>query len=878
MASNKVCSIAFRRALQEKLGYTVDDIEKLRKEYFDTVREVQAQYNKYKASDAYDEAVKQMMDIRRIRNIQKRRQAYKNLEKRLMIEQYIIQNYPNDYATGVDRFMQLVGYSKEAKSSSYFADFQRRLLGRDGFGEDYSKQLASGKYDKMIYQELYYMDNPEAVERDKNLQHPDGSFTGDPIAYRLADIIYKVQRVAVQDAIDAGADIALIPGYMTKQTHSQDKFLHKKFGKNEVEKRETWKKSIMQWLDTEKTFGDLPADMTPDKVLNAIWDNITKGRHMAYIPEEISFIPGKNITKRAAAERKLFFKNGEAAYEYNRMYGSDNLRETVLFQLENMANTTVLLNYMGSNPRYNFETVFRELHRRAREENNVKNLEYLKKGAGPVAPSLTRAANNQLASLLGEDRIPGSANMAKINSLIRSMNNVAYLGGSLLTAFMDLASSPTVAHLQGRGYMGALQDAVKGLAGVGKRPEYREALESIGFIGDAFLGQVAEKFSGDIGISRQAGYISNKFFQLNGLRWWTDSIRSAHTLGMSRDLAKMAGKTYGELNINMKDFLKRFNITEKDWDILRKYGIKSANNGDKFMLNEAIKELPDETIAELFGIKIQKVKKDADTASLAKAGRLYARAIEAKRNQLADKLQTALLASGMETVLLPTVTEAGFSKQATAPGTHLGEMLRHVIQFKQFPLALYNIILKGIAREYREAGPMEAIKTGAVFMTGMIAMAYLSMTAKDLCNNRTPRDITDPKVFAEVVVRSGALSLYGDLLLNDTSRSPYEIMGTFLGPTASSVGELSQIASKAMFNGENVADDLTKFAIQRAPALGVMNPVTSVLAYTNLFYLKPILNYYVYDNINEMLNPGYNERARARLLQQGRDFLINPQY
>ena len=65
MASNKVCSIAFRRALQEKLGYTVDDIEKLRKEYFDTVREVQAQYNKYKASDAYDEANIPIVAIRK---------------------------------------------------------------------------------------------------------------------------------------------------------------------------------------------------------------------------------------------------------------------------------------------------------------------------------------------------------------------------------------------------------------------------------------------------------------------------------------------------------------------------------------------------------------------------------------------------------------------------------------------------------------------------------------------------------------------------------------------------------------------------------------------------------------------------------------------
>ena len=878
MANNKVCSIAFRQALQEKLGYSIEDIEKLRKEYFDTVKEVNAQYNKYKTSDAYDEAVKQMMDIRKIRNIQKQRQAYKNLEKRLTIEQFIIQNYPDDYKTGTDRFMQLVGYSKEAKASSYYADFQRRLLGRDGFGEDYSKQLASGKYDKLIYQELYYMDNPEAVARDKHMQHPDGSFTGDPIAYRLADIIFKVQRIAVQDAIDAGADIALIPGYMAKQTHSQDKFLHKKFGRTEAEKKATWKKTILQYLDMEKTFGDLPTGMTPDMVLNNIWDNITKGRHMAYMPEEISFIPGRNITKRAAAERKLFFKDGAAAYEYNRQYGADNLRETVLFQLGNMAHTTVLLNYMGSNPRYNFETVFRELHRRAREENNLKNINYLKQGAGPNAPSLTRWANNQLAELLGETQIPGSANMAKINSMIRSMNNVAFLGGSLLTAFMDLASSPIVAHLQGRGYMGALQDAVRGLAGVYKQKGYREALESVGFIGDAFLGQIAEKYSGDIGLSRQANYVTNKFFMLNGLRWWTDAIRSAHTLGMSRDLAKISSLSYSELNINIKDFLRRFNITEADWDILRRYGIKEAINGDRFMLNEAIDEIPDNVIADLYGIKIEKTRKVDDMMSLERAGRLFERAVNQKRTALSEKLRTALLAAGMESVLLPTVTEVGFAKQGTAPGTHLGEMLRHVIQFKQFPLALYNIILKGIAREYREAGPMEAIKTGAVFITGMIAMSYLSMTAKDLFNNKTPRDITDPAVLAEVVVRSGALSLYGDLLLNDNSRSPYEIMGTMLGPTASSAGELFQILSKAMYKGDNVADDLTKFAIQRAPALGVMTSATSVLAYTNLFYLKPILNYYIYNNINEMLNPGYNARTRARLLQQGRDFLVNPQY
>lgn len=878
MANNKVCSIAFRQALQEKLGYSTVDIDKLRKEYFDTVKEVNAQYNKYKASDAYDEAVKQMTGARKIKNIQKRRQAYNNLEKRLTIEQYIIKNYPDDMQTGIDRFMQLVHYSKEAKASGYFADFQRRLLGRDGFGEDYSGFLSSGKYDKLIFEELYYMDNPEAVTRDKRLQHKDGSFTGDPIAYRLADIIFKMQRIAVQDAIDAGADIALIPGYMTKQTHNMDKFLHKKFGKTEAEKKATWKKTIMQFLDTEKTFKDLPADMTPDQVLDGIWENITKGKHFAYMPEEISFIPGKNITKKAAAERKLFFKNGAAAFEYNRLYGADNLRETVLFQLENMANTTVLLNYMGTNPRYNFESVFRELHRIARETNNTKNLNYLKKGAGAEAPSLTESANNQLAELLGETRIPGNVTAAKINSTIRAMNNVAFLGGSLITAFMDLASSPTVAHLQGRGALGALQDAAKGLTGVYRQPVYREMLESIGFVNDAFLGQIAEKFSGEIGPSRQAAYTTNKFFQLNGLRWWTDAIRAAHTLGMSRDLAKYSNLKFDELNVNTQDFLKRFDITKEDWEILRTHGIKTVINGDRFMLNEAIAQIPDDIIAKIYDIRVEKLKKNEDSASVAKAARLYEKAVSSKRLALSEKLRTALLAAGMETVLLPTVTETGFAKQGTSPGTMKGEAIRHLIQFKQFPLALYNVILKGIKREYLEAGPMEAIRTGALFITGMMAMSYLSMTIKDLCNNRTPRDITDPKVLAEVLIRSGALSIYGDILLNDNSRSPYEVMGTLLGPTASSAGELLQIASKAAYNGDNVMDDLVRFGAQRAPAVGVLSPQTAVLAYANLFYVKPFLNYYIYDNINEMINPGYNARNRARLIKQGRDFIINPKY
>jgi hypothetical protein len=875
MANKKVCSVAFQQALQDKLGYSSTEIDKLRSEYFKTVKNVQANFEQFKVGDAYNEAVKQMMDIRKIRNINKRRQSYKNLTRRLEMEKFIYDGFGDNYERGVNKFLELVHYSKEAKSSSYLADFQRRLLGRDGFGEDYSSFLTSGKYDGLIYKELYYLDNAEATARDKHLQHKDGSFTGDPIAKRLADILHKVQRVAVQDAIDAGADIALIPGYMARQSHSAEKFLHKKFGNTELEKKEHWKQTILEHIDQEKTFGSLPADVSIDQVLDNIWKNITSGSHFSYIPEEMSFIPGRNVARKAGLERKLFFKDGAHTHEYMKIYGQDNLREAVLFQLENMANTTTLLNYMGTNPRYNFENVVRNLQQRAHEEANVKNLEYFKKGSGMNV--LPDSANNALASLLGEDRRPGSLSFAKVNAVIRSMNNVAFLGGSLITSLMDLASSPIIGHLQGRDYMNSYTSALRTLVGEAKDPVVHDVLDSIGFVNDAILGQIAEKFSGDVGLSRQAGYITNKFFQMNGLRWWTDSVRAGHTLGMSRDMARKSHLSFKELNINTQEYFKRFGITEQDWDILRTHAVKEAINGDKFMLNEAIEKLSDKEIADIYGIVMEATNNVKDASGLARAARIHKMVINNARTKLAEKLRTALLAAGMESALLPTNTEKGFAYQNTRPGTLKGEAFRHFSQFKQFPYAMYNIVLKGIANEARIAGPMEAVKTGALLMTGMIMTAYVSMSIKDALNNRTPRDLSDPKTLAEVVVRSGALSVYGDLLFNDFSRSPYEALGVFAGPTISGAAELASVASKAVWKGQNISDDLAKFGMDRIPAAGVLSPATSALAYTNLFYLKPILNYYIFNNINEMLNPGCTERTRARLLKQGRDYLIDPQ-
>jgi hypothetical protein len=184
--------------------------------------------------------------------------------------------------------------------------------------------------------------------------------------------------------------------------------------------------------------------------------------------------------------------------------------------------------------------------------------------------------------------------------------------------------------------------------------------------------------------------------------------------------------------------------------------------------------------------------------------------------------------------------------------------------FKTFPV---SVIEKPVARFVKgmdESGRFTA--SGFVglakMLSTMTALGYLSMTAKDLVNNKTPRDPTDPRTWAAAFVQGGGAGLYGDFLFGEANRFGGGIISTAAGPTAGDISRLHDLYNRVK-NGDDVAGQAFKLLVSNTPG-------------NNVFYLKGLLDYMIVHQVQESLNPGYLRRMESRLMRENEQHYIFP--
>jgi hypothetical protein len=177
----------------------------------------------------------------------------------------------------------------------------------------------------------------------------------------------------------------------------------------------------------------------------------------------------------------------------------------------------------------------------------------------------------------------------------------------------------------------------------------------------------------------------------------------------------------------------------------------------------------------------------------------------------------------------------------------------HVTMFKTFPVA---VIEKPVARFIKgmdESGKMTTsgfigLSKMLVTMTGL---GYISMTAKDLVNNKTPRDPNDKRTWMAAFTQGGGAGLYGDFLFGEANRFGGGIISTLAGPAAGDISRLHDIYNRVR-DGDDAAGRAFKFFVSNTPG-------------NNVFYLKGLLDYMIVHQIQESLNPGYLRRMERRL-------------
>lgn len=655
-------------------------------------------------------------------------------------------------------------------------------------------------------------------------------------AVDMARVIHKYQEASRVTRNRFGAWIKSLPGYIVRQSHDMYKVRAAGF--------DEWRASIEAKLDWNKIEADNP-ELKREAFLRGVFDDLASGVHTHAVKtgQPTPFKGPGNLAKKASQERTLHFTDADAWYDYNAEFGVGNLNESVLMGLDSAAKQAGLMKVMGTNPQGNLESVMSRvsdtLNGKARSEFQT-----------------TRGqAMDLLAHVDGRANIPGSAVAARVSTNLRAWQSMAKLGGALISSISDLpVYASDMRYTQGGGFLSGMGDAIGGLLAGRPKGERAEMLSSLGVFFDSMMGDIFARFDAQDMTGKTTNWLMQKFFRLNGLTWWTDSLRSAAALSNAHHLALQAKKAWSgldSLGSETQRALSLYGIDAGKWDLLRMSGVKLAD-GREYLTPDGMKDVPKAAIEQYLKASGQKVN-DAAVANV--------------REDLAGMLRNFYIDRAHHAVIEPDARSRWWLLRGTQPGTVEGEMLRFMAQFKGFPTALMQKIvgreLYGYgADSLKQVGMTEVMGTAQLFLW-MTLFGYGAMSAKDLIKGRKPRDPTDPQTMAAAMLQGGAMGIYGDFLLGESSRFGRSILETLAGPVPSTFADLDELRAR-MMHGDDVAASAFKVAINNTPFL-------------NLFYTRIALDHLILYRIQEAMNPGYLRRMERKIEKEnGQEFWLRP--
>jgi len=647
---------------------------------------------------------------------------------------------------------------------------------------------------------------------------PSAPASGNRFAEQAAGIVGRYQEAARVMQNKAGAWIGKTPGWIVRQSHDSYRIAHASaasFG--DRLRRGGTDADFAAWHDVilprlhERTFEDVGADKADrDGFLRQVWVNLVSGDHSSAHGggDWLGGFKGPgNLARRASEERVLHFASADAWFEYNRRFGDGTVMEAVVRGLNHAARNTALMRRWGTNPEAAFRADIEQLARRARDRGDFKM--HAKLNGWRVKA--------EFDALSGASNVPGDPTLAAWAQSARNLTTMAKLGAVVLSSIPDIAIQASALRHHGIGYLEGFGNGLASVLRGRGAAEQRAIADNIGVGIDGALGHMWAQFGATDGLPGRASKLVDRFFRLNLLTWWTDSMKTGIGLMLARNLARNAGTAWDALDQGLARSLGRYGIDAAGWAKIRASGTRRAGMNDYLT-------------AEGIG--------DAD---------------------LALKLRAYFVDTVNEAMTIAGAREQAIRTFGTRTGTVGGEAVRFVMQFKSFPI---TFAMRHIGRELGRRGTAD-VPGLALLIAGTTAMGYLSYSAKSIARGQAPADPLSPEAWHAALLQGGGLGIYGDFLFGQYNRFGGGGIETLLGPAAGAVGEALRIYGGAVA-GEDVGAKAARFAVNQTP-------------FVNLFYTRLALDYLVLYQMQEAMNPGFLKRFERNVeRKQGKSFIIRP--
>ena len=662
---------------------------------------------------------------------------------------------------------------------------------------------------------------------------------------KLAEIMEKHSELTRQALNARGANIPKMWGYVVRQSHDQFnvRAAANRLGKNvddiiadptlkgtdiNYNKNYTaWKDFIMQYLDGDRTFGN--TDNIDSFLLNSY--NSLVGNKIQVADGASGVFGSNSVTKGISNKRVLHFKSAKDWYAYNEKFGTGSLKETYYSGLMTAGRNIGMLDTLGTKPKDNFEKIRVAIsNRMLAKKRSTESLSSYRQ--------FEKFMNVVDGTVYTFDGGAGGFAVAKWSAILRSVGNVAKLGGAVISAAADIGIYASEMKYQGRSFLGGMGEAMGGIGKIKNTKQKRDIAKGLGFLGDGTTYDISGRFQVGDNLNKGWTQIQRTFFKYNLLSWWTNTLKENSMLGMANYYANQKGLSFDQLNKPLQSFFGLYNIDGTKWDVIRKTAMSKADDGTEFI-----------NISELSNMSDADIKKITGMNDLSKTE------LQIEKDKFKYSVSGMLLDRSIYAVIEPDARTKGTMTQGTLAGTGMGEAIRFMGQFKAFPMAIGNKVL-GREIAFLRKGPNQDIGRGIKGLASIMVtsgfMGYISMTAKDLLKGKEPRDPNNIKTIMAAFLQGGGLGIYGDVLFKE-QRDAGSVVAGLIGPAPTTAVDLG-LALKYALSGEGGKAGKAAY-----------RTVSSNIPFLNLFYIKTIFDYMVGFQIMETMNPGVLKRVEKRM-------------
>lgn len=612
-----------------------------------------------------------------------------------------------------------------------------------------------------------------------------------------------------------GGEIGKLEDWRIAQSHSDTLIL--KTG------RDQWVADTLPAMDRNRYVhedGTLLTDSEMVKFLKEAWLTLATGG--ANKLDKSPGYPGMRA-RRHAEHRSLHFKGADEYLSYMDKYGHHDPYSAMIQHIGRMAKDIALIREFGPNPDAMFDYWKNKIVAETVREN----------------PKLgKKLANRKMQSTTGlYDYIAGRtlpvANEWLSNGFdtLRNWLVATRMGSAVISSIPDSATMHLTAKVNNMSSIALFRNQLKTLKP--RNAEDRRILHRAGLGMDTFIGQVNRYGADSFGptFSAQAARFTTRISALNAV---TEARRRSFAVTMYGSIGSVTRryKSLNDLEAMDRRILESKGVTDTDFQVWKRAELEDWR-GNEMLTPDVIYAIPDESLSDL-----------GDPARLKEGAVL--------------KLLAHVLEETDMAVIVPGAAERAALMGGLQKGTWKGELFRSLWVFKGFPI---SVVAKHFSRAFAMKLPVGRAAYIAAFMAGTTLLGAASTQIYELINGRDPLDMTKGRFWGRAMLKGGSMGVYGDFLFQTNSSYGSTPLAMLAGPVA---GDMEDFINLTQGNLVQLAQGKRTNAGAEA-----MHFLKGHIPLQNLWYTRAVTDRLFFQQLQEIVSPGYNRRMDRRAQKYG---------